>query len=91
MSKTPVMKPATPKAVQDAQRASNASQQAHADYRDTAAANSHDLSGGLLHGALIGGQTAKSANNAQAKLDEHAAANKVLIDHNKATRANKNK
>lgn len=91
MSKTPVMKPATPKMIQDAQRASDAGQKAHADYRDTAMANSHDYTADIHHQIKNAGNLLKKGKAAEDALAKQAAANKVLIDHNKATRANKNK
>jgi hypothetical protein len=83
------MKPARSKAVQDAQRASDASQKAHADYRDTAAANAHDYTADIHHQVRNGGNLAKKANAADDALAKQAAANKVLSDQNKATRAKK--
>lgn len=90
MSKTPTMKPAPSKAVQDAQRASNANQKAHADYRDTAMANAHDYTASIDHQIKNAGNLLNKGKKADDTMAKHAAANKVLSDQNKATRAKNN-
>ncbi|MDX5382497.1 MAG: hypothetical protein LPJ92_05720 [Rhodobacterales bacterium] len=87
--KQAVIRPAPPKQVTDAQKASDANQAAHQKYRDQAMVNSHNLNisgyqDGSIPKSLL--DASKAADKAMA---DHAAANKKLSDYNKSLRDKK--